>query len=99
MGLVPGVNTRPLIWEVPSARSADAREASFLVELYIIYLPWKGVLVFEHTAEKAVFRHRRDGVEGKGGRGRWRIRVDLRLCTPVYMPLVHSLTHISRSII
>ena len=65
----------------------------------LIYLPWKGVLVFEHTAEKAVFRHRRDGVERKGGRGRWRIRVDLRLCTPVYMPLVHSLTHISQSII
>ena len=32
MGLVPGVNTRPLIWMALSARSADARKARFLVE-------------------------------------------------------------------
>ena len=32
MGLVHGVNTRPLVCWVSSARSADAREARFLVE-------------------------------------------------------------------
>ena len=33
MGLVHGVNRRPLVCWVSSARSADAREARFLVEL------------------------------------------------------------------
>ena len=29
VGLFPGVNTRPLIWEAPSGRSAVAREVRF----------------------------------------------------------------------
>ena len=52
MGLVHGVNTRPLVCRVSSARSADAREARFLVELYVIivfsYVPY---LVFNDSID------------------------------------------------
>ena len=37
VGLVHGVNTRPLVCWVSSARSADARKARFLVEFNVIY--------------------------------------------------------------
>ena len=35
VGLVPGVNTRPLIWEAPSTQSAVARRARFFSEYNI----------------------------------------------------------------
>ena len=52
VGLMGWVNTRPMVCDTPSARSADAREARFIGELSLIY--YRSIYIVDRIVDSTI---------------------------------------------